>query len=464
MLPSELLSKLQRYGQEHLLTWWDELQAKERSEFLAQLENLDLELLQRLHRARDQRISLPLEKIRPVPRPGRSRADQSQRSLARQAWQQGKVAYLVVAGGQGSRLGFEHPKGMFPIGPVSNHSLFQIHAEKVLALRRRHGASLPFLLMTSPSTHAETVDFFGKSKYFGLEEDEVFFFCQGTMPALDFETGKILLESKSRLFLSPNGHGGTLTALADSGLLERLKRQGIADIYYFQVDNPLVNLADAAFLGEHLQKNSQVSSKVVAKQAPEDKLGVFVLLDGRLSMIEYSDLPADLARKEEAPGSLQFWAGNPAIHLFQLDFLEQITRGGPRIPWHLARKKVPFLGPDGNTVQPGKDNALKFEMFIFDVLPLADRWLLWPTERTDEFMPLKNAAGPDSPASARQGISNQAANWLEKAGLPVPRHPNGDVVFPLEISPLFAVDQEELTSKVDRNETIQGPKYFGTLK
>src|SRR5262249_251519 len=238
-----------------------------------------------------------------------------------EALRRGEVAALVVAGGQGSRLGFEHPKGMFAIGPVSGKSLFQIHAEKVLALSRRYGKKMPFLVMTSPATDEETTDYFARAENVGLDAEQVIFFRQGTMPALDLATGKLLLEAPGRLFLSPDGHGGTLTALADTGLLDRLRQHGILHVFYFQVDNPLVKVADPVFLGHHLAAPSEPSSKVVAKQGPTDKMGNFVQVDGRCAMIEYSDLPEGLARQTDGQGRLSIWAGNPSIHLFDLDFL-----------------------------------------------------------------------------------------------------------------------------------------------
>src|SRR5262249_1684314 len=227
----------------------------------------------------------------------------------------GEVAVLIVAGGQGSRLGFDEPKGMFPIGPVSNKSLFQLHTEKVLALTRRYRKLVPLLVMTSPATHQATTAFFAKNLYFGLTSNQISFFCQGTMPALDLATGKLIMESRSRLFLSPNGHGGTITGIAQSGLLDRLRSQNISQIFYLQVDNPLVKIADPLFLGHHLCHAAEVSSKVVAKEGPGDKLGNMVLVDGRCSMIEYSDLPEDLARETDESGRLRLWAGSPAIHI-----------------------------------------------------------------------------------------------------------------------------------------------------
>src|SRR5262249_43415693 len=247
-----------------------------------------------------------------------------------------------------------------------------------LALRRRYGKPVPFLVMTSPATDAETRTFFAKQKYFGLPVEEIFFFCQGTMPALDLATGQLLMEAPGRLFTSPTGHGGTLPALAESGLLDRLQCQGIRHLFYFQVDNPLVKVADPVFLGHHLGAGAEVSSKIVPKLGPTDRLGNLVLVDGRCAIIEYSDLPEHLARQTDEQGRLRIWAGSPAIHFFAVDFLTRITgertTAAQSLPFHLARKKVPYLDEAGHLVQTTQENALKFERFIFDVLPLAERW------------------------------------------------------------------------------------------
>jgi UDP-N-acetylglucosamine/UDP-N-acetylgalactosamine diphosphorylase len=350
---------------------------------------------------------------------------------------------------------------MFAIGPVTGKSLFQIHAEKVLARSRRYGKSVPLLVMTSSATDEETKAYFREYRNFGLSDADLFFFCQGNMPALDMATGKLLLEAPGRLFTSPNGHGGTLTALAESGLLGQLQERGIRQIFYFQVDNPLVKVGDPVFLGHHLLAEAEVSSKIVPKESPTDKLGNLVLIDGRCSIIEYSDLPLDLARQTDAQGRLRLWAGSPAIHLFDVDFLARVTQGTSQIPFHLARKKVPCLDERGQHVEPQQENALKFEKFIFDVLPLAQRWTVVETSRSEEFVPLKNASGPDSPEVVRQALSNQAADWLEKAGIAMVRRANGDAAFALEISPLYALDETELAAKVDRGLVLRKPTYLG---
>ncbi|HWY85656.1 MAG TPA: UDPGP type 1 family protein [Gemmataceae bacterium] len=460
-VPPDVLDKVRAHDQEHVLAWWDHLEASQRVKLVEQLRGINFEELKALYGLKEQKTSLPEEhRIAALPRPEENPA-QRRAHLQRgeEEFRRGRVAFLVVAGGQGSRLGFEHPKGMFPVGPVSGKSLFQIHTEKIVALRRRFGAPLPFLVMTSPATDEETRHYFQEHHYFGLPAEDVIYFCQGTMPALDLKTGKILLESKAELFLGPNGHGGTLTGLADSGLLDDLDRRGIRTVSYFQVDNPLVDLADRVFLGQHVGQKADVSSKVIPKEKPTDKLGNFVLVDGRCSIIEYSDLPEALAIKSDAQGRLLFWAGNPAIHLFDVAFLRKVTQGAARISWHLARKKVPCLDAQGRTVEPAKENALKFERFIFDVLPQAERWTAVATSKK-EFEPLKNATGPDSPATVRQALCDQAADWLEHAGLRVPRDPKGGAEGPLEISPLYALDAEELAAKVDRNLRVEKGLYL----
>ncbi|HTU16494.1 MAG TPA: UDPGP type 1 family protein [Gemmataceae bacterium] len=462
-VPNDLRRKLQQHQQEHVLTGWDRLDEPQRRGLIEQLQAMDLERLVQLFAEREHTYQVPdSSRIKPLDIvPADAPDNAAMRAAGEDALRGGEVAALVVAGGQGSRLGFEHPKGMFAVGPVSRKSLFQIHAEKVLALGRRYGKQPPFLVMTSPATDAETREFFAAQEYFGLPGEEVFFFCQGTMPALDLATGKLLLEAPGRLFLSPDGHGGTLTALAKSGLLERLRQRGIRHLFYFQVDNPLVKVADPIFLGRHLATRSEASSKIVPKQGPKDRLGNLALVDGRCAMIEYSDLPDTLANERDANGRLRLWAGSPAIHIFDMDFLARVTEGAGLLPFHVAKKKVPYWDEkQGQTMQPQKENALKFERFIFDVLPLAERWLVMETSHREEFAPLKNAEGDSSPKTVHAALTNLAADWLTRAGIEVPRAANGEPAVPLEVSPVFALDAEEFATRVDRGTRINGATYF----
>lgn len=449
--PADLLATCQRFGQSHVFAGWDLLDAGQRATLVEQISELDLEQLVKLFADRNTTYSLPSShRINPLPGVLPDGPDPEAKAIGEASLARGEVAALVVAGGQGTRLGFDHPKGLFPIGPVSGKSLFQIHAEKVLARSRRHGKPIPLLVMTSHATHAETVYFFDHHANFGLPHSEVHFFQQGTMPALDLATGQLLLEHAGGLFISPDGHGGTLTALAKCGLLDRLANRGIKHIFYFQVDNPLVKIADPRFLGQHIRARADVSNKVIPKDGPHDKLGNFVLIDDKLSMIEYSDLPDALARETDADGKLRIRAGNPAIHIFDVGFLQRNLEGASAgLPFHLAKKKVPYWDPaTGDVVQPAKENALKFERFIFDVLPLAERWAAVETPRSEEFAPLKNATGPDSAETVKRAISDLAAEWVRTIG--------ANATPPIEISSLAALEPDDLRGKVRSGATITG--------
>jgi UDP-N-acetylglucosamine/UDP-N-acetylgalactosamine diphosphorylase len=451
-VPPELLHRLTAHDQQHLLSGWNGLSLRERAALVEQLAGIDLGELKALYKRKDEPHTVlpPRDRIAPPPvesgPPPRDLRDRAEDALRR-----GAAAALVVAGGQGSRLGFEKPKGMYQVGPVSKASLFQLHAEKVLALSRKYGKPIPFLVMTSPATHEDTVEFFHAAKCFGLHPDDVSFFQQGTMPALDLATGKLLLERPGRLFLSPNGHGGTLTALAESGLLAELSARGVEHVFYFQVDNPLVKVCDPDFLGRHIAANAEASSKVVFKERPEEKVGVLAVVDGKCGIIEYSDLPPETAAERDADGRLLFRAGSPAIHIFSVGFLRRVTARGGGLNFHLARKKVPFYDPaTGETVSPTTENALKFELFVFDALPLAERWLAVETKREEEFAPLKNATGPDSPETVYQLMTRLHANWLERVGVATHGHP-------VEVSPLFALDADECAKKIPRGFEVSGP-------
>ena len=456
-VPTDLQNQLKKHNQDHVLADWPTLPADRRAALVDQLSKIDLDELAKLYAGRDKVTAVPSgDRLAPVPMLAADAIDPVAARLGHEALARGELAVLLVAGGQGSRLGFEKPKGMFPIGPVSNKTLFQVHADKVFALGRRYGRPVPFLVMTSPATHADTVTYFTGQKFFGLGESNVFFFQQGTMPAVDVATGKLLLESPGTLFTSPNGHGGTLTAAADSGVLEEVAHRGVRHVFYFQVDNPLVKIGDPGFFGQHLAAGSEASSKAISKAHAKEKMGVLALIDGRCGIVEYSDLPDDLAHRTNPDGSLTYRAGNPAIHLFSVDFLRRVTRGESKLPFHIARKKVPHTGePD-----PKKENALKFEMFVFDALPMADRWLVVESPRAEEFSPVKNATGADSPETTRRDLSNLAGAWLERAGTKVDRDSAGNVTIPLEVSPRFALDADELKARVWPGQTVEKATYY----
>jgi UDP-N-acetylglucosamine/UDP-N-acetylgalactosamine diphosphorylase len=471
-----LADRLARHGQDHLLRWWGGLDDAGRARLSAEIAAIDFDRLDALVQSlvRDPEPAAPsadavkpIEVIRLPQTDGERIARRHVAELGAEALTRGEVAVVLVAGGSGTRLGFEGPKGTYPIGPVSGASLFQIHAEKIIATGRRYGKTPPLYVMTSPENHAATVAFFDDHDRFGL--DHVRFFEQGQMPAVDRETGKVLLAAKGEVALSPDGHGGTLYALAakapDGGpsCIDEMRERGVRTLYYFQVDNPMVEIADPAFLGLHRAADAEMSFKVIEKVAPDEKLGLVVRIDGRPQVIEYTDLPMELAERREPEGSLELWAGSIAVHVFERSFVERLLTEAP-LPFHRAYKRVPFVDDSGEVVQPMEPNGVKFERFIFDALPQAARWALVETSRSREFEPLKNATGPDSPATVRQRMSDQFADWLERAGARVARRADGSVPFGIEISPLYALDAAELKAKVEPGLDVNGPLYLSPTR
>ncbi|MGD9636977.1 MAG: UTP--glucose-1-phosphate uridylyltransferase [Pirellulales bacterium] len=464
---AELQARLKPHGQHHLLQFWDELVDADRQQLARQIGAVDLALMAELFRetaaAQDwaalARRAEPPPAIRLADRARGRFTSQEARDRGVRALEAGEIGVLLTAGGQGSRLGFDQPKGMFPIGPVSNVSLLQVHLEKALAAERRYGAAVPVYMMTSPVTHDEQVAFLSEHHRFGLPEDDLVVFCQGTMPAVDAKTGKLLLAGKGELFLSPNGHGGTVAALADSGAIEHMRRRGVKHLFYLQVDNPLTPIADPEFIGYHLLTDSELTSMAVTKQSPRDKLGNFVSVDGRVQVIEYSDFPDDVAEQRDAAGGLKFWAGSIAVHVFAVDFLERALKLRDALPFHVAHKKVPHVDASGRLVEPSQPNALKFERFIFDLLPHAENAIVVEYAEKDVFAPLKNAPGAerDTPEYVKRLMCDQHRDWLEGAGVAI-----ADGVK-VEISPLWALDAAGVHNRNDLPKFIDRPSYLRDL-
>lgn len=460
---TEAEARLREHGQQHLLRFRDQLTEEQLQLLLSQIRDIDFSLIElpsdQSHaqsnpdQDRVQRATAPIQVIAQP----KSAADHQQRESAaavgRRLLSDGKVAVVTVAGGQGSRLGFEHPKGMYPIGPVTDRTLFQVFAEQILARRRRHGCEIPWYLMTSQATHQETIAFFESHDYFGVGSDTVTFFRQASLPAVDSDR-KVLMEAPDRVCLSPDGHGGMVTALQASGSLQRLRQQGVEHLFYHQVDNPTVILCDPVLLGLHAQHNSQLTTNVVRKTGPDEPMGVLVDLDGDTQIIEYSELqkPEDApdappwADQYDSNADWKFWAGNTAIHVFRRDFLEFLTEDGVRLPLHEARKKVAHIDDEGHRVVPSETNATKFERFIFDALPLADTTLIVEGDRAREFNPVKNAEGTDSPQTSRAALSSIGRGWLQQSGHSV------DDQTAVEISPLIALDAEELAERLTQGD------------
>ena len=456
---AELRKTAGKYGQEHLFAYYDSLPPASQQKLLAQIAAVEFDTVERLVMEFIRQPAKELGgKLEPAPviAVPKTEAEIAARNDAREAGEEalrkGRIACFVVAGGQGTRLGLNGPKGAFEIGPISKRSLFQVHAEKVKALRKKYKAAIPFLVMTSDANDDETRAYFEANKYFGLSPDSVRIFKQANMPAVGRD-GKILLAAKDELTLSPNGHGGSIKALWESGAIEWVRSQGVDTLFYFQVDNPLTKVCDPVFLGYHLKARSQMSTKVCRKRDWKEKVGVLGLRDGAMSVIEYSDLPEALAKETDASGALNWWAGNIAIHVLDCGFIEQLNKGGFQLPYHKAEKAVPCIGPDGNPVaaKTGEKNGVKFETFVFDALAQAERTLNLETLREDDFSPVKNADGDDSPATTKRDMQAQYARWLEAAGVKLPRKADGALDCALEISPLTSLEGENLERATPKN-------------
>ncbi len=435
----ELISKVYDAENGHVFTFWDELSEKEKLTLLADLEKVDFREITRLMSgdlyADEQEFS---------PAPGITLAESgpfASRSEAFTAGEEyiasGRVAAFVVAGGQGSRLGFDGPKGMFPAGPVSGSTLFEIFAAGIKKSSEKYGVVIPWLIMTSMENRSDIESYFSENDYFGLGKSNIYMFSQKQVPSLTLD-GKLILASKNSLFRNPDGHGGSLTALRDSGLLDELKSRGIDTISYFQVDNPLVRVIDPFFIGLHAGSGAEVSSKYIEKTDPDEKVGIFVRFSrGRAGVVEYSDLTPESAVAVGEDGRLLYCAANIAVHLFDRKFIERITsEGDAGLKYHRAAKIIECLQPDGSIAEI---KGYKFEKFVFDALPLTDKNLLVETVREEEFAPIKNADGKDSPASSRKLMTGLHRQWLQKRGIVIPAG-----VREIEISPLLAAGPEDI--------------------
>jgi len=446
-----------QYGQAHLLKGLEGLDASQLSSYIDQLTAVDFEEIRQLTstggdaaESADQACNEPATALQPAPYIARNSPEAREHRAAGEALiSQGCLAAFTVAGGQGTRLGWEGPKGTFPATPIREIPLFQVFAEGIKAAGRRYGTEIPWYVMTSPINDAQTRAFFSSNDYFGMSPDQVMLFPQGVMPAVD-EAGRMLLEAPGRLALSPDGHGGSLRALERSGALAQMQSRGITTISYFQVDNPTVHVIDPVFIGLHATapgSSAEMSSKMVPKIDHAEKVGVFCCDQRGVHVIEYSDLDPELARKVDGEGALEFRAGSIALHVLGVEFVNRLTSGdsGFQLPFHRAHKKVPFWDPAiGERIEPTEPNAIKFEMFVFDALTFATDSIVLETDRVEEFAPIKNAQGSDSPESSRALQVERAARWIEANGGSVPRDADGAVDAVIEIQAETALDATDL--------------------
>ena len=443
--------RLEKHGQGHVLRFWNKLDGQERQKLLDQIAEIDFDLIERLSRqalADNEKTGqdLRLEPAEFITLEQRKSLDPEAESEGENALRAGKVAAFLVAGGQGTRLGFDGPKGMFPVTPVKKKSLFQLHAEKLLAIGLRYHKIIPWYIMTSETNHAATVSFFRDNDFFGYKKSDILFFAQEMIPAID-RKGRLILDEPGHIFTNPNGHGGSLKALWKSGAIKDMKDRGVEYIFYFQVDNVLTRICDPVYIGYHIMHKSEMSNKVVRKKSAEEKMGVLCKINGKLGLIEYSDIGEENMQARNADGSLKFWAGNIATHMLSVAFVERENKDGFRLPYHIAEKSIPYLDANGRLITPKDKNGIKFETFVFDALQDAERTVSIEIIRSEEFSPLKNKDGDNSPETVRRALNNTYRNWLSSAGYDLKLDANGEYKYDIEISPLIAIRPGDLKGK-----------------
>ncbi|QRV94958.1 UTP--glucose-1-phosphate uridylyltransferase [Ceratobasidium sp. AG-Ba] len=439
-----LKEKYEKADQSQVLTFWPRLSEADQVSLADQLAALDIERVNRvfakaIESEKDAQNSTA-EEITPPPADsfdsilGDEAKEAEFRKIGLQAIADGKVGVLLMAGGQGTRLGSSDPKGCYDIGLPSHKSLFQYQAERIARLQvlasgdASPSVKIPWYVMTSGPTRKATEAFFKQNAYFGLDASQVVFFEQGTLPCLDND-GKVFLDTPSSVAVAPDGNGGLYAALrspiypgSNTTVLSDLAARKIDYIHAYCVDNCLVRVADPVFLGASIHKKADCAAKVVPKSSPTESVGVVALKGGRFGVVEYSEISKEQAERRDADGQLAFRAGNIANHFYTTEFLNRVAEFEDQMAFHIARKKIPHVDLEtGEQVKPSKPNGMKLELFVFDVFPFTQRMTILEVDRKEEFSPLKNApgSGSDCPETSRADLLAQQKRWLEKAGATV---------------------------------------------
>lgn len=458
-----VIESIYRNEQGHLLRFWKDLDDGERDLLIKDMRGIDFEVLKKAKTLllKKEALKKVIEQPAVIGIPESSRQTEEEKEAREKGISciySSKAAVFTAAGGQSSRLGLDSPKGTYPVTPLKRKSLFQVHAEKIFFMQKKYKTAIPWIIMVSETNKDQTARFFQDNRYFGLDRDYIRFIEQGMFPSVD-EEGKIFLRERFRVFLSPSGHGGTFSALKESGALSWLNELGVKEIFYFQVDNVLVKILDPVFIGYHVEKGCGMSSKCVRKKTPDEKVGVFAATDGKITVVEYSDLSTARTKDGKSPGAA-FDTGSIAVHMINVDFAEQETSGANSLPLHLAHKAVPFIDSGGKKVEPEGSNGYKIETFIFDALMDSAESVIMEVRREDEFSPLKNKTGNDSPESVMRDQLLFFSGWFEEAGFSIPRASDGRPRYKLEVSPLFAVSKGDFIQKINRDIVVDRDMYI----
>lgn len=466
---------LNSHGQGHLLKYWPELSEKEREQLISDLKKIDFaEVNDLFRRANDTSkvIAEKVEDLKPIPDshyeavPNLSNEKiEEYESIGLKEISDGKVGVLLLAGGQATRLGFGHPKGMYDVGLPSKKTLFQIQAERIVRVQQMAAekfgkeGKITWYIMTSQHTKGPTADYFRSHSYFGLNEEDIVYFEQGTLPCFDFE-GKIFLDEKHHVSSAPDGNGGLYRALKAQGILTDIAKRGVEHLHAHSVDNILIKVADPVFIGYCKSKNADCAAKVVQKSAPSEAVGVVCRVNGHYKVVEYSELTDEAAESRTADGRLTFSAGNICNHYFSAEFLSKICNFESKLKLHIAKKKIPYVDVEGIRQKPTDPNGIKMEKFIFDVFEFAENFICLEVARDVEFSALKNsdAVKKDCPSTAREDLLRLHRKYIREAGGVVEDH------IDVEISPLLSYGGENLQDLVSGEVFTISPYHLKSLQ
>lgn len=392
---------LQKYGQEHLLLKYEEMTNEDKEILLDQILKIDFPQILDLYEKTKQKIELGNDKIDPISYVNKDKMTDEERKryseIGEEFIKSGKLGFVTMAGGQGTRLGHPGPKGTFEL--VNGKTLFEIICETLKENNKKYNVSIPWYIMTSKENNDETVKFFNEKNYFGYNKNDVYFFKQGQLPMIS-KDGKILLTESGFVKEAADGHGGVFESIIKNNILEDMKKRNIEWIFVSGIDNPLVKMVDPIFIGLAQTNNSLAAGKSLVKANPKERVGVFCKRNGRPSVIEYTEISDEMAEQVDENGELTYGEAHIIMNMFNIKALEQI--GENKLPYHSAFKKAEYLSEDGKIVVPDSPNAYKFESFIFDAFERLDNMSIMRVKREEEFAPVKNATGVDSPETARE--------------------------------------------------------------
>jgi len=394
---------LKKYSQEHLLSGYEKLSEEKQKELLNQIESTNFELINSLYDTTKKGVEIKESQITPIEYLDKEKLYGDYKTfhdIGEKAIRTGKLAAVTMAGGQGTRLGHNGPKGTYDIGLDSHKSLFELLSDSLKEQGKKYGVTIPWFIMTSKENNDDTVAFFAKHKFFGYQKDKnIFFFQQGKLPMIDTE-GKILIGEDGLIKEAADGHGGIYEALVKNGMTKKMRELGVEWLFIGGVDNCLVKMVDPVLMGIAIQNHVTGAGKSVVKANPQEKVGVFCKRNGRPSVVEYTEIPKEMAEAVDENGELVYGESHILCNLFNIDAVERM--GSKPLPYHIAFKKATYIDKDGNKVVPDGPNAYKFEAFLFDAFGELDDMAILRVKREEEFAPVKNATGTDSPETARE--------------------------------------------------------------